>query len=278
MEPDGKDGFSYDVAFSFAGEDREYVERVAKAVEGKVQLFYDRHEQTDLWGKNLYTHLGEIYGQKSRFCVMFISEHYARKLWTNHERESAQARAFSDHQTYILPARFDDTAIPGVLPTVGYVDLRSLSPEDFACILLEKLASSGVAERRHSLPAPVSPRRRRWLVATPALVLIVIALGGVVSVASEARRPKVGGGGEDAGARVEPRTDSGTSVAAGAQQSRSAPGRVEQVLQADGPDSQPTVEGGMNIERRTGGDSRQEVKATNGAKPVLKGGMNYTGP
>jgi hypothetical protein len=34
-EPDGSDRFSYDVAFSFAGEDREYVERVAKAVEGK---------------------------------------------------------------------------------------------------------------------------------------------------------------------------------------------------------------------------------------------------
>src|SRR3954471_22141762 len=53
-EPDGSDRFSYDVAFSFAGEDRDYVERVAKAVEGKVRLFYDRHEQTDLWGKNLY--------------------------------------------------------------------------------------------------------------------------------------------------------------------------------------------------------------------------------
>src|SRR5439155_24562734 len=32
-------------------------------------------------------------------------------------------RAFMEKREYILPARFDDTQIPGVLPTVGYIDL-----------------------------------------------------------------------------------------------------------------------------------------------------------
>jgi len=172
-QPDASDGFSYDVAFSFAGEDRDYVERVAKAVEGKVRLFYDRYEQTDLWGKNFYTHLAEVYGQKSRFCVMFMSKHYASKLWTNHERESAQARAFSDHETYILPARFDDTAIPGVLPTVGYVDLRSMTPEDFGKLILEKITSAGA--RKRPLPHQSPPRRRRWLVTAPAVLVLAVA-------------------------------------------------------------------------------------------------------
>lgn len=58
-------------------------------------------------------HLDEVYRKKSGFCVMFISKHYALKAWTNHERASAQARAFTENQKYVLPARLDDTEIPG---------------------------------------------------------------------------------------------------------------------------------------------------------------------
>lgn len=55
---------------------------------------------------------------------MFLSEHYARKLWANHERASAQAQAFRDASAYILPVRVDGTEIPGILETVGYMDLH----------------------------------------------------------------------------------------------------------------------------------------------------------
>jgi len=70
---------------------------------------------------------------------MFLSCHYAEKLWTNHERKSAQARAFKEKGEYILPARFDDTEIPGILPTIGYINLRSLQPEEFGKLIIEKL-------------------------------------------------------------------------------------------------------------------------------------------
>ena len=117
----------YDVALSFAGEDRTFVEQVEKHLTAAgVKVFYDRNEEVDLWGKDLYTHLDSIYRQRARYCVMFISQAYARKVWTNHERESAQARAFSENAEYILPARFDDTEIPGVRPTTGYIDLRNI--------------------------------------------------------------------------------------------------------------------------------------------------------
>lgn len=134
----------YDIALSFAGEDRDYVDRVAAQLRDcGVRVFYDLFEEADLWGKDLYVHLSDIYRQRARFTVMFISEAYARKLWTNHERQAAQARAFQDAQEYILPARFDDTPIPGVLPTVGYVSLKERSPEDFASLVLRKLVSAG---------------------------------------------------------------------------------------------------------------------------------------
>jgi len=70
---------------------------------------------------------------------MFLSCHYAEKLWTNHERKSAQARAFIEKGEYILPARFDNTEIPGISPTIGYIDLRSLEPDKFGKLIMEKL-------------------------------------------------------------------------------------------------------------------------------------------
>lgn len=132
--------FDYDIAFSFAGEDREYVERVADfLIKENISIFYDKFEVANLWGKDLYSHLDSVYGKKARFCVVFVSESYSAKLWTNHERVSAQARAFSDKNEYILPARFDDTEIPGIRDTVGYIDLRELPPEEFGQIIIAKL-------------------------------------------------------------------------------------------------------------------------------------------
>ena len=134
----------YDIALSFAGEDRDYVERVARRLADRgIKVFYDRLEEATLWGKDLYVHLSEVYQHQARFTVMFVSAAYAEKRWTNHERRAAQARAFDDAQEYILPARFDDTEIPGVLPTVGYVDLRGRSPEELAALVERKLVDAG---------------------------------------------------------------------------------------------------------------------------------------
>src|SRR5262245_51738930 len=102
--------YDYDVALSFAGEDREYVSKVAAILHALgVRVFYDAYETTDLWGKDLYTHLDDVYRKRSKSCVMFISEAYGRKLWTSHERQSAQAKAFESAGEYVLPVRFDDT-------------------------------------------------------------------------------------------------------------------------------------------------------------------------
>lgn len=126
----------YDIAFSFAGEDRQYVDQVAALLrDSGVSVFYDRFEEADLWGKNLYDYLVEIYRNKAKYTIMFISTHYSKKLWTNHERQAMQARVFGESQEYILPARFDDTLIPGILPTIGYISLIDLKPVEFIKII-----------------------------------------------------------------------------------------------------------------------------------------------
>lgn len=81
--------FRYDVCLSLACEDRAYVEIVADAPKKEgVRVFHDQDDPAELWGKDLADHLDYIYRQASRYCVMFISEAYARKPWAVHERRS----------------------------------------------------------------------------------------------------------------------------------------------------------------------------------------------
>lgn len=132
--------FTYDVALSFAGEQRAYVQKVAAALRRRgIRPFYDDYEQATLWGKDLYEHLDWIYQKAARYCVLFASEAYASKVWTTHERRSAQARALQSNQEYVLPVRFDDTDIPGLRPTVAYVDARLLLPGRLAELISKKL-------------------------------------------------------------------------------------------------------------------------------------------
>ncbi|MGA2073731.1 MAG: TIR domain-containing protein [Terriglobia bacterium] len=153
--PSETGGFSYDVCFSFAGEDRSYVRAVADCLSRfGVRVFYDEYEEITLWGKNLYEHLDDVYRNVSRYCVIFVSQHYAQRLWTNHERQSAQCRAFKENREYILPARFGDTPLPGLRDTVAYVDLLHKTPESFSKLILQKL---GIPEKE----PPISDARSR---------------------------------------------------------------------------------------------------------------------
>ena len=133
----------YDVALSFAGEDREHAKALRDLlIDGGYEPFYDEDELANLWGKNLYDYLSSIYKDQAHYCVMFLSKHYEQKLWTTHERQMAQAKAFKENREYILPVRLDDTEIPGIPPTVGYLDLRSSSIEEIYEALDKKLSGT----------------------------------------------------------------------------------------------------------------------------------------
>ncbi len=132
--------FDYDIAFSFAGEDRAVVEGVASELKQQgVRVFYDAFEKAALWGKDLYQHLQGVYRDRARYCVIFVSAAYAAKAWPKHELKQAQARAIREHQEYILPVRVDDTEVPGLNATVGYIDLRQHSIPELKKVILQKL-------------------------------------------------------------------------------------------------------------------------------------------
>ena len=139
-------GRQWDVALSFAGAQRDYVGQVAAALKARgLRCFYDEDEQVRLWGTHLAEELPRIYAQESAAVVVFISADYAGPGWTRLERRAALARAVAEAGVYVLPARFDDSQLPGLLPDVVTVDLRRYTPAQFAGLVAEKVA--GLAGR-----------------------------------------------------------------------------------------------------------------------------------
>ena len=148
----------YDVALSFAGENRDVVAEIARGLQGYgVKVFYDEFEKTALWGKDLQEHLVNIYMRWSRHAVIFISAHYASKMWPRHELRSALARAISERKEYLLPVRFDDTVLDGVLPTTGYLDLRKDTPAEVCIRICEKLGLGTSGRKSDQVLPPWSP-------------------------------------------------------------------------------------------------------------------------
>ena len=70
----------WDVALSFAGAQRGYVEQVAQALKARrLRCFYDADEQIELWGRYLAEELPAIYGEQAAAVVMFVSAEYAAR-------------------------------------------------------------------------------------------------------------------------------------------------------------------------------------------------------
>jgi hypothetical protein len=158
--------WEYDVCLSYAGEQRRYVEQVAARLrQAAIRVFYDEYEKVALWGQDLYERLDQVYRRTARYCVLFASADYARKIWPDHERRSVMARALHDSNIYLLPVRFDDTEIPGLRPTIGYIDLRLTTPAELADHILEKLGTR--PRRLHRFTWPAAYPGQVWVLVMP---------------------------------------------------------------------------------------------------------------
>ena len=141
----------------FPGAQRPYVEKVAEALKARgVRCFYDADEQIDLWGKYLAEELPAIYGEQAAAAVVFVSAEYAARDWTRLERRAALNRAVRERREYVLPARFDDTPLPGLLSDVVAVDESCCSrtyAQQFAAMIADKLARLAISTSAPSVDA-----------------------------------------------------------------------------------------------------------------------------
>lgn len=133
--------YEFDVAPSFAEQDRAQVEPIVRRLEELgVKVYYDEDQVVARWGLDLVEHIVETLTHKVRYVLMFASRHYVGHKWAQHERRTAQARALELQNEYVLPIKLDDTEVPGLLSTIGFLDRRKHTVDVIAQAVVEKLA------------------------------------------------------------------------------------------------------------------------------------------
>ena len=136
--------YKFDIALSYAGEQQAFVERVAEELDYRgIRVYFDKFDQANLWGTDLREHFANLFRNECQYCVVFSSQEYATKMWPTLEMENILARVMNDKGAYILPIKFDDTIIPGIPYTIGYLDARKLTPVEISQLAAQKL---GVCE------------------------------------------------------------------------------------------------------------------------------------
>lgn len=142
----------FQVAFSFAGEQRELVRSIALELEaqlGESKVFFDEWWEHYLAGDDADLKLQAIYSTAD-VVVVCVSQPYGAKAWTTAEhaairarRMSAQAAGAEAEKLGILPIRVGDGDVPGVLFNTIVPDIRDRTPGDAAALVLDRLRLVG---------------------------------------------------------------------------------------------------------------------------------------
>ena len=116
--------YRYDVALSYASEDRTFAAAIHDALrERALEVFYDDAERASTWGGSLPDRLQEVYERLARHCLVLASKAYNSRPWTLHELHAAQRRAARrPSEDYILPVRLDSAVLPDLPEHVIYLD------------------------------------------------------------------------------------------------------------------------------------------------------------
>ena len=138
------DLLDFDFAFSFAGEDRDIVEEIYNRLSAdNIKVFYDFAYQSQMVGQDLYRGLRELYKDKGRYIACFISEHYAKKAWTNLELTAVKERLMSTFfaSDFLIPIIIGDAKMLEDIPNfIGFYTHRSV--DETVTMLKDKMNSS----------------------------------------------------------------------------------------------------------------------------------------
>ena len=128
--------YIYDIAISFAGEQRIYAQQLAnKLTQCHINVFYDKWSPVDAWGKDLYEYLSQIYLEKAKYIVVLFSKEYINKQWPHFEFELIRNNRIDS----ILPITIDNT-LPDQWPSArAYISANDYSIDEIALMIRSKV-------------------------------------------------------------------------------------------------------------------------------------------
>jgi hypothetical protein len=131
----------FDIALSFPGEHRPYVDSVAKELAKTMpssKIFYDNNYKSQLARPNLDNLLQDVYRKRSKLVVVFLCNSYAEKQWCGVEFRAIKEIIMAKEDGKIMFIRHDDGTVPGTFSTDGYIDATAHTPGEVAALIAER--------------------------------------------------------------------------------------------------------------------------------------------
>ena len=132
----------FDVALSFPGEIRDYIEPIVAELErciGPNTYFYDENYVSQLARPALDVLLQDIYRNRSLLVVVFLCTDYQSKEWCGVEFRAIREMFMEGQADRIMFIRMDNGQVDGVFKTDGFIDARQRSPEEVAGYIHERV-------------------------------------------------------------------------------------------------------------------------------------------
>jgi|LGVF01.1.fsa_nt_gb hypothetical protein len=132
----------FEVALSFPGEIRSYIEPIVAELEREVgpnSYFYDNNYKAQLARPSLDTLLQDIFRNRSKLIVIFLCKKYQEKEWCGIEFRAIKEIIMSRQHEKIMFVKMDDGTVEGVFKTDGYIDARSHGPKEVAWFIKKRI-------------------------------------------------------------------------------------------------------------------------------------------
>jgi hypothetical protein len=124
---EGEKFYEFDVAISFAGENRDLARYIAENLELlDVPVFFDEMFEINFLGKAWSRQFKEIFADKSKYVVSLLDIHHLQKIWPTFERDLFLPRVPDGS---VIPIFLDDTKFPGVPQDLIGIKFK-FNPED----------------------------------------------------------------------------------------------------------------------------------------------------
>lgn len=148
------------IAFSFAGEKRDFVRQVADLLAarfGPDKILYDKYHEAEFAVFDLGIKLPKLYGEQSDLIVPVLCPDYDAKRWTGWEWVHIYGLLTKADGHRVMPSRFGYANADGLSPASGFIELEDKTPEAFATLILERLAlNEGLSKDHYAKPAAVA--------------------------------------------------------------------------------------------------------------------------
>ncbi|MEM6840414.1 MAG: TIR domain-containing protein [Cyanobacteria bacterium P01_C01_bin.120] len=131
------------IAFSFAGEKRDFVATVAELLAerfGEDCILYDKFHEAEFARYDLGIYLPKLYDKQSDLIVLVLCPNYDAKRWTGWEWNHIHGLLTKTDGHRVMPCRFDRAMTDGLGPTAGFIELDGKTPEQTVRLILERLA------------------------------------------------------------------------------------------------------------------------------------------